>query len=253
MTILNHNGQRKYPRKLTKREKDWLYYLLPEERHAYAEYRRNIGSMLVIGEGRFGDGNLVLGYEGDEPDLSYSSLPVFACGQIEFEGGSLQVSIHEFFDNKIEVSINNVAGEGIPDIISEKNRWTYSYWKPGEMSPFEGDRLREVNLSKNKNEFVLALSTANHSIWLYEAVSGVNHIIPVTNFVNELLRGNKSIDRTKGINVAYVFSVLDKFPDEDFVRAFVQYNKHWRKVELPDSDVAHVKEKKGLFKKLFGG
>jgi hypothetical protein len=248
---MNQNGQRKYPRKLTKREKDWLFYLLPEERHAYAEYRRNIASMLVIGEGRFGGGNLILGYEGDEPDLSFSSLPVYACGQIEFEECKLQVSIHEFFDNKIEIAINNLTDEKIPDTLTEIRRWTYSYWKPGDESPFEGDRLRRINLSKNKNELVLVFSPGNRTIWLCEAKTGVNHIIPVTNFINELLRGNKSIDKTKGINIAYVFSILDKFTDEDFVRAFVQYNKHWRKVELPDSDVAPVREKKGLFKKLF--
>lgn len=243
--------ENKYPRMLSRRETGWLFYLLPEEIPAYAEYRKRIGSMLVIGEGRFGTGNLVLGYEGDKPDLSYSSLPVFACGQVICKECRLQISIHEFFDNKTEVSISNLSGDEIPDELTELGKWSYSYWKPGEPSPFEGDRLREIDISKTKGSLVLALSPQNHSVWLYEAKTGLNHIIPVTNFINELLRGNTSVDKSRGINIAYVFDNLKKFSDSEFVKAAVQYNKQWRKAELHDADAAVGVEKKGLFKKIF--
>lgn len=250
---MNQNGLRIYPRKLTEREREWLLYLLPEDSGLYADYRGKVLSMLVIGEGRFGEGNRVLGYEGDEPDLSYSSLPVFACGQIKFKECSVQISIHEFFDNKIETSINNLSGSDIPDELTEISRWSYSYWKPGNPSPFDGDLLREISITKNRNELVLALSPKNRSVWLYDSKSAVNFIIPVTNFINELLRGNTKIDKSKGIDIDFIFLHLDKFTDYEFVYAFVQYNRHWRKVALPDADVAEVKEKKGLFKKIFGG
>jgi hypothetical protein len=243
------SSETEYPRSLTERELSWLFYLLPEHIPVYAEYRNKISSMLVIGEGRFGGGNFVLGYAGDKPDLSYSSLPVFACGQIIFKECSLQVSIHEFFDNKIEVSISSISGDEIPGTLTEIRKWSYSYWKPGDESPFEGDRLRGIEITKTGN-LVLALSPKNLSVWLYEKKTGLNHIIPVTNFINELLRGNKSIDKTKGINIAYIFENLNKFSDDEFIRALVQYNKQWRKVELIDSDAAIGKEKKGLFKKI---
>lgn len=248
---MSQNNERKYPRKLSDRETEWLFYLLPEDRPLYAEYRAKINSMLVIGEGRFGEGNLVLGHEGDEPDLSYSSLPVFACGQIIYKECRLQISIHEIYDNKIEVSISNISGDKIPGTLTEASKWSYSYWKPGSASPFEGDRLREIDIKKAKGELVLVLSPKNLSVWLYEAKTGLNRIIPVTNFINELLRGNASIDKTKGINIAYVFENLKKFSDAEFVKALVQYNKQWKKVELYDSDAAIEEEKKGLFKKLF--
>ncbi len=241
----------KYPRRLSERETRWLFYLLPEDISAYTDYRTKIDSMFVIGEGRFGEGNLVLGHEGDKPDLSYSSLPVFACGQIIYKECRLQISIHEFFDNKIEVSVSNLNGDKFPDELTETGKWSYSYWKPGLASPFEGDRLREIDIAKTKGTLVLALSPKNFSVWLYEAKTGLNHIIPVTNFINELLRGNTSIDKTNGINIAYVFENLNKFSDAEFIKALVQYNKQWRKVELPDSDAAIGGEKKGLFKKLF--
>ena len=147
---MSQNNERKYPRKLSDRETEWLFYLLPEDRPLYAEYRAKINSMLVIDEGRFGEGNLVLGHEGDEPDLSYSSLPVFACGQIIYKECCLQVSIHELFDNKIEVSISNISGDKIPGTLTEASKWSYSYWKPGSASPFEGDRLREIDIKKTK-------------------------------------------------------------------------------------------------------
>ena len=250
MGILNQNGHRLYPRNLTPREKDWLFYLLPEESHAYAEYRSTIASMLVIGEGRFGEGNLVLGYEGDSPDLSYSSLPVFASGQIICKGCTIQISIHEFFDNKIEVSLSNLSDSEIPEFLLETARWSYSYWRPGKPSSFKGDKLREINVSKNDNELVLALSPESRTVWLHDSRSKVNYIIPVTNFINELLRGNPKIDKSGGINIGFIFSNLEKFEDDDFIRAFVQYNKHWHKIELLDSDVAFGK-RKGLFKKIF--
>jgi hypothetical protein len=251
---MNQNGIRKYPRKLGEFEKELLFYLLPEDRKGYAEYRAKIQSMIVIGEGRFGDGNLVLGFEGDIPDLSaeggYASLPVFACGQVTYDNCKLQLSIHEFFDNKIETSIDNLSGETIPKVHSELGRWSYSYWKPGGKSPFPNDKLREINVTESKGEIVLAISIFNHSAWLYESVSGVNHIIPVTNFINELLRGNRSINRSKGIDMNYIFSNLGMFSDSDFRRALVQYNKQWRKVDLHDTDVVIEKKKKWFFGRL---
>jgi len=239
-----------YPRALTPPEKELLFYVLPEDGKTYASYREKVASMLVIGEGRFGEGNYVLGYEGDEPDLSYSSLPMFACGQIEFEGAKVQISMHELYDNKIEFSINNIMADTIPEGVKEIKRWSYSYWKPGSPSPVDSDKLREVEIFDIKREMVLVLSPASRTIWLYEKASGVNWIIPVTNFLNEMLRGNTRIDRTKGLDISYVFSNLKIFKDDDFRKALVQYNKHWRRVDLSRLDSKPFLEKKGLFGKI---
>lgn len=222
----------KYPRKLTEQEKDWLYYLLPAERKGYAEYRKKLEGMQVIGEGRFGEGNYILGYEKDVPDPSYPSLPVFACGQILFEKCTVQVTIHEEHDNKVEYSINNINGEGLPEGQKEKSRWSNSYWKPGEKSQFNNNELREIEVTKNKGEIVIVLSKVNPSICIYEEETGINHIIPATNYLNELLRGKTNIDKTKGVNVKYVMDHNEIFKDEDYIKAFVQYSKQWRKIDL---------------------
>lgn len=226
-----------YPRKLTSQEKEWILYLLPGDRKCYAEYRKLAEGMIVIGEGRFGEGNFVLGFEGDAPDFSYPSLPMFACGQIICEDSTIQVSLHEFYDNKIEYSINNLSGEEIPNDKTEIRRWSYSYWEPGDDSPFENDALHQYELSGKKGELVLALSPANHSIWLYDSHSEVNHVVPVTNFINELIRGDKRIDKKEGINLDYVFSNLKLFSLDDFRRALVEYNKHWHKIDMGEFEV----------------
>jgi len=240
-----------FPRSLNELEKEWLFYLLPADRVGYKKYRDIIDKMVIIGEGRFGEGNFVLGNAGDEPDLSYSSLPMFATGQIIFKECTIQVSIHELYDNKIEISINNISGEGIPDKQTEISRWTYSNWLPGNSSPFENDKLREINLLSGERKAVLSISLKMRTIWVYDSISGVNYIIPLTNFLNELLRGNTKIDRAKGININYIFENLDMFSDDEFVKAFVQYNKQYRKITLPDAEIAKPK-KKGILGKWFG-
>jgi hypothetical protein len=240
-----------FPRKLTNLEKDWLFYVLPADRKGYAEYRKLIEGMLVIGEGRFGEGNYVLGYEGDTPDLSYPSMPMFACGQIICGDGTIQISIHEHYDNKIEYSINNLLGESIPEKPTELKRWSYSYWKPGDPSLFENDNLKEYDLSGKKGELVLAVSPANRSIWLYDSKTEINHIIPVTNFINELLRGNKAINKKKGIDLNYVFSNLNLFDAEDFKYALLEYNKHWRKIDLTEFNLIIESPKGSIFSRLF--
>jgi hypothetical protein len=228
---MNSSNPNIYPRALTSNEKDCLYYVLPDMGTGYRTYREKVGSMVVIGEGRFGEGNYVLGYEGDEPDLSYSSLPIFACGQIEFEGAKVQISVHELYDNKIEFSINNIIGGTIPEGAKEIRRWSYSYWKPGSHSPFNNDKLREVEVFDEIGEIVLVLSPAGRTIWLYEKASGVNWIIPVTNFLNDMMK---------------------MFKDDDFRKALVQYNKHWRRVDLSRLESKPFMEKKGFFDKIFG-
>ncbi|RPI18297.1 MAG: hypothetical protein EHM58_06120 [Ignavibacteriae bacterium] len=248
---MNLNGQAEFPRKLTALEIEQLNFLLPENIDVYNKYRIRIKSLYVIGQGRLGEGNYILGKIGDVPDLSYSSLPVFASGQIVYEDAKVQVTLHEEFDEQIEFSINIIAGDNVSEDSKVTGGWTYSTWKPGDKSPFTGDELRTVNIAEKKNEMLLVLSKVNHSIWLYEDAKQYNHIIPVTNFINELLRGNTSIDRTKGINMNYIFDNLNKFKDGDFVKALVQYNKQWHKVNLSKIELKPIKEKASLFSKIF--
>ncbi len=245
------NANSEYPRHLTATELSMLFFLLPEDIPVYNKYRQRMEKMLVIGKGRFEEGNYILGFENDKPDLSYSSLPVFAGGRVILDNAEIQVTIHEEYDNKIEFSINNLSGELVPASGKITGGWTYSNWKPGEPSPFKNDVLREVQISPVKNMLVLAISKSNRSIWLYDDENKYVHIIPVTNFINELLRGNTTIDRTKGINMDYIFDNLSLFKDNEFKKALITYNKQWRKLDLSKVESPAENKKSGFFSKIF--
>jgi hypothetical protein len=245
------NALREYPRYLTEAELSMLFFILPEDIPVYYKYRERITNMLLIGEGRFGEWNYILGFENDQPDLSYASLPVFASGQVILDSASVQVTLHEEYDNKIEFSINNLSGDVVPASGKITGGWTYSTWIPGEPSPFKNDELREVQISPVKNGLVLAISKVNRSIWLYEDENKYKHIIPVTNFINELLRGNTTIDRTKGINMNHIFGNLSLFSDNDFKKAMINYNKQWRKLDLSKVESTAGEKKSGLFSRIF--
>jgi hypothetical protein len=192
-----------------------------------------------------------MGFENDKPDLSYASLPVFASGLVTLDNAGILVTIHEEYDNKIEFSINNLSGGLVPSEGNITGGWTYSTWKPSSPSPFKNDMLREVQISQVKNKLVLAVSKTNRTIWLYEDKINYVHIIPVTNFINELLRGNISIDRTKGINMNYIFDNLNLFKDDDFRKALINYNKQWRKLDLSEIESGEAGKKSGLFTRIF--
>src|SRR3546814_18572439 len=66
-----------------------------------------IESLLVTGKGRFDRKNLLLGKEGNKPDLSVPSNPVFACGTIICKETEIDVLIHEEFDDEIEFDITD--------------------------------------------------------------------------------------------------------------------------------------------------
>ena len=119
--------------------------------------------------------------------------------------------------------------------MTEVKRWSYSHWKPGDPSPFENDKLHEYHLSKEKGKLVLAVSPANRSIWLYNSKTEINSIIPVTNFINELLRLKKIMNKKEGMDLNYIFSNLNDFNVKDFRHAFLEYNKHWHKIDLNQS------------------
>ena len=248
---MSQNGLNIFPRFLLEREKEWLFFILPADRPGYDEYRKLISIMVIIGTRRFGEGNYVLGRVGDHPDLSYSSLPVLACGRIEFEECSVQITIHEFYDGKIEISIYNVNGEHIPVILHEKSRWTCSAWKPAVSSAPDAGEIRGVDLLDKKGELVLALSTADRTIWLYEDRTGMNHIIPVTNFMSELLRGNTQVKKNKGLDIEWIFDNLGMFEDQDLIYAFIEYNKYRRKVDTGLFAYRENSGKKGFLKRIF--
>lgn len=241
---MRQNINEKFPRQLSSKEKKWLYAALPENKLGYKQYRDIIDNLLVLGYGRFGEGNFILGEEGDTIDLEVSSSPILAVANITFDIGKVYVTIHEELDAQIEVDIKGTAVDQIPDDLEQAKVWTYSNWIPGDKAPFDKSNVREIHLIKN--EIVLVIAPIHKKVWVYNAKSGINHFIPVTNYYNEMMILLNNKDSNTALNPGRLFTNLDEFTDAQLAQSFLVYNKYSNRVELDyhqfESKITHGKK-----------
>jgi hypothetical protein len=235
-----------YPRALRRIELDLLESVLPPDRPGYRRYRDLIAAMVVLAEGSRGPGNYILGYPGDVPDLSMPLAPVFAFGVVESRETSYTVNVRELSGNQIDVEILSASATEVPDHLEERGRWTYSIWSPGSPSPATGGTVREVAVDEN---LTLAIAPQEKRIWLHEQSSGMNHLLPVTNFHNELMLSKGIRDPKVALDVGRFFSGLESYSDADLREALVRYNapRHRVNVHVPPPSPP---PEEGLFKKL---
>jgi hypothetical protein len=218
-----------FPRDLFTVEKNILFFLLPENKPGYLDYRNKIDNLKVIGEGRFGNTNLILGSEGTLPDLLSPSMPIFASGKIYCGNFEIDILLHEEIDNEIEFDISSSSGE-LPAALNNYTGWNYSEWIPGDLSPGDNEFVREVPV-KNK-KLLLAIVPSHKKLWLHNYETGINHLIPVTNFYNQLMItvNEKSFSRYKNQNL--LFEELNNFTNEMLLIAFLSYAKYMRRFNL---------------------
>jgi hypothetical protein len=213
-----------YPRDITNIEKTCLFLILPENKPGYNLYRNKIESLLIIGQGNFGEGNYILGRNEPDPDLSFPSAPVFALGNLNNDIVQFDVIIHEEIENKIEVWFENDLNEMTGNDLTVKS---YSYWLPGMKSPFSDSVVREITVKPK--EFILAVVPDEKKIWLHETASGVNHLIPVSNYYNCLLLYKNERNAEKVLNPNLFFNNLGLYNDLELKSAFELYNKYMRR------------------------
>jgi hypothetical protein len=224
------NNGRTFPRNLTSAENMLLFSLLPEDKPGYKAYRTKIKSFLVIGAGRFGGGNFILGKENTTPDLSFPSTPVFAIGTNVYKEGTIDITIHEDADDEIEFDISVLNQESVPETLTEIKKWNYSEWNPGDKAPNDNSYVREVKIIENK--YLLAVAPLHKKIWLHEYTSGVNFLIPVSNFYNELMRICGVRDSKIALNPLSFFNTLNNFSDTELKLAFLSYNKYLKRIYI---------------------
>jgi hypothetical protein len=218
-----------YPRPLRPKELDLLETVLPVDRPGYRALRIRLESMTVLGEGRRGEGDLVLGLHGDLPDIDSPLSPVIAYGMVETTRGTFTISVRAETGNQINIEIVSANGQGIPDHYEEKRRWTYSWWSPGEVSPATGTPVREVVAGAG---VTLAFAEAEKRIWIHESSGGIVRLIPITNYYNELMISRGIRDPRIALVPSLLWKDLKSFSDEDLLRAFVAYNALRRHVTL---------------------
>src|SRR5512143_1045403 len=218
-----------YPRNLRDKERDLLESVLPPDRPGYRRYREALETMQVIGEGRRGPGNLILGMPGGEPDVTSPLPPVVAYGVVEATQDRYTVTVRELTGNQLDVEIVSAHDEEVPDHFEEKRRWTYASWKPGSVSPATGMPVREVPIDDRS---VLVIAPGEKRLWLYDGATGMNHPIPVTNYHNELMLHRQIRDPAIALQSGLLFDQLSSYSDEDLRAAFVSYNAARRRVEV---------------------
>lgn len=236
---------REFPRKLSDAELNLLLLLLPEEKSGYARYRSLIREFFVIGEGRFGEGNYLLGNANDEIDLEISSSPILTSGVVKTDKTTFEISINEIQDNKIEFSISPYPDQN--EIFRVEKVITLSDWIPGKKSP-DGNKVKLYSI--DGMNYILAIVPAEHKIWLYEKSSGINYPIPVSNFYNELLRLKRETRNEVYKNPNKLFEDIELFTELEIILAFLLYSKYKRRFHLDhliDKFLTEPKKKKSLF------
>ena len=239
-----------YPRKLRPKEFDLLETALPVERPGYREYRELLSKMIVLGEGRRGAGNLVLGFEGDQADVTSPLLPVIAYGMVETTRDTFSITVREYVGKQMDIEIVSSHGEEIPDTYEEKRRWTYSAWSPGESLPSTREKVRGIQITE---QLVLGIAAKEKRLLLHDAMTGIVHLIPVTNFYNELMLIKEIRMPDIALNSSRLFQDLSKYSDVDLRSAFVAYNKLKRRVTIVEPQP--IQKPAGLstvLKTLFG-
>ena len=240
---------KQFPRELTTQEKYLLFSVLPEAKPGYKFYREKINELLVTGYGRFKNNNYILGKKGSVPDLSFSSTPVFAAGTIKIPGDEIDILINEEIDDEIEFDITLKNTSQIPDKIEEQERWSYSEWNPGDKAPHDNSEVRETVISPG--EYILVFAPAHKKLWLHEGRSGVNRLIPLTNYYNELMRFRRIKDPKQALNPRLMFEKLEEFSDYELVNAFVLYNKYMRRFSNDFSKFLKPQQQQKQTKKRF--
>lgn len=239
--------QKNFPRELSELEKYWLFKMLPSEKKGYNEYRKKIEQLLVIGSGRFGNNNFYLGKEDGVIDLSISSMPVFAAGEVIYDSFEVYVTIHEEFEEQIEIDLKK-SSEAIPENLVEKSYWSYSEWLPAQKAPYDNSEVREVVIIKN--EVVLAIAPHHKKIWVYNSADEINYLIPVSNFYGDVIRVLKNHDPQIALNPNRIFTNTNEFLDEVIADAFLLYNRQWKKFMMDSSKLetkSQTKSRKSFF------
>ncbi len=242
-----------FPRSLSFAELEFIRWLLPEHADVYARTLKTIEAGYVIGEGRWGLGDLMIGHNNTQIDRSLSMMSIIAVGECSTNLGSVSISIHEpNLDEMIEVQFSGIFP--LPEHIEVISGWTYSYWHPGLPCPSTGQEVREVILYTTTAipRYTIVLSPSSKTLWCYDHSTKFNQLLTVTGFMDELLRTHRLRDAALVTNPTKMFVQLHNYSDADIRKAFSEYAKVTvRKFDLSDIVIEQHSAKTSLISKLF--
>jgi hypothetical protein len=238
-------------RELNEKEIFLLEAILPSRRKGYAEFRKRMEHLSVIRTREEDENSLLLGKDALASADFVEITPLFALGMVAYEGKEYYVSIHEPTEDEIvevEINLENDSSKRGNGVI-----WSYSDWRPGFKAPGDNSKVREVHLIKNK--IVIAIAPQQKRIWVYDSDSGINRLVPVSSFYNEIMRVKEAVNSKAKISPELLFEKLEEFSDEEIGKGFLLYNEYWKKIDLPYEIFkknTHIKKHFIFKKKLFG-
>jgi hypothetical protein len=214
-------------------ERELIGWILPEDIEGYRLVRDRILRYMVIGEGRRGGGEFLLGAPGTIPDID-SPLPgVIAYGAVETDFGTISITLREEKGGQSSLEIVNSRSEEIPAQFEESRRWTYSGWKQGSVCPQCTKPPREVSMQDRAGRIhLLAICTRDRRIWVLDGASGIVYPVPVTNFYNELMLRAGIRDPETALDSKRFFAECDRYDDRQLSLAFEAYNRFRTKIEV---------------------
>jgi len=213
-----------FPRELTDVEREFLYWLLPIEKEGYKQFNEFVQGAIVLGEGRWGEGDLMLAPFPASIDKSLGMEPIVAYGECLLNGKLLTISVHDLnADDQLEAQFGIYPLPAEPQVDLG---WCYSYWKSGDTSPRSGEPVREIPLDRvdRKPASILVISKSQRSMWLHHP-NEFNKLLPVTGLNDELLRTHGIREFQQVANTAQFFTRIDEFSDADIRLAFAEYAK----------------------------
>jgi hypothetical protein len=237
-----------FPRKLKKIERELLFSILPADKPGYKNYRDKIAEMSVLSSGGVEETSLILGYP-DNIEPGETSSQIYAAGSIIYYEGKIDITINEEKDNKIEFDISPREYEKFINLKKIKS-WNYSEWIPGQKSPKENLKVREIIIIPKK--YLLAISGEDRKIWLYDFITGINHLIPLSNLYNQLMIQKNIRDPKIALKPNIFFEKMNDYSDADLRNAFLTYNRYLKKFDIKEERLLPKQlNKKRNFLKLF--
>ena len=239
-----------FPRQLSSLERALLLWVLPADRPGYAVYRDLVDRFMVVGEGRRGDGDYILARPGTVPDVDSPLPQLLAFGLVRLPTGELTISVRERLSDQLEFEIAGSVPQVTGQDIETFPRWTYSTWMPTHDCPICGEHLRLVPMETvSGRKLVLALCGSDQRIWLHDALSVINYLIPMTGFVNEVVLQEPAQDRRQLPDFKRFFAGLEMRSDAMLIRAFASYNRLRTRIVLGESLVIPAEGSVSWFKR----
>ncbi len=241
-----------YPRPLTPLESELISWVLPDDSTGYATYRDFISRSMVIGQGRRGEGEIILGSPGDRPDLDPPLPPVISFGAASTDGDDISVTVREIFEGQMSVEIVGRKTDRVPPDARITERWTYARWRPGNPCPQCARPAREIIVLPGPQPVVLTICAADRRLWIYDGPNAICRPIPVTNYYNELMLLKRIRDPKIALVSSKLFERLADHSDEELASAFAAYNRVKNKLELPAAGAGGSGRRRGLARRFLG-